>query len=52
VNGARSTPVPGDERYPLFIAEAGNKGHIAEDDFDELYAHHKLVERVEKTKRA
>jgi hypothetical protein len=42
-NGA---PLPGDEFYPLFIAEAGNKGHITEDEFSQLYAHHKLVERA------
>jgi Protein of unknown function (DUF3631) len=40
------TPLPGDELYPLFIAEAGNKGLITEDEFSELYEHHKPVERA------
>lgn len=39
-----STPLPGDELYPLFIAEAGNREHITEQEFSELYEHHKLVE--------
>jgi hypothetical protein len=40
-----ATPLPGDELYPLFIAEAGNNGHVTEVEFSELLAHHRLVER-------
>lgn len=41
-----TAPFPGDELYPLFLAEAGNKGHIDDDEFSRLYEHHKLVERA------
>jgi hypothetical protein len=41
-----SRSLPGDELYPLFIAEAGNRAHITEQEFSELYEHHKLVERA------
>jgi Protein of unknown function (DUF3631) len=39
-------PLLGDELYPLMLAEAGRAGHITEDEFSELYAVHKLVERA------
>jgi hypothetical protein len=45
-SGDEGTPLPGDELYPLFLAEAGNHGHITENEFSELYAHHKLIERA------
>jgi len=51
-NHTNGTPLPGDEFYPLFLAEAGNAGHIAEDEFSELYAHHKLVERARRARSA
>ena len=39
-------PLPGDEMYPLFIADAGNKGHVTEEEFSELCALHKVVEQA------
>jgi hypothetical protein len=39
------TPVIGDEMYPILLAEAGNGGHITEEEFSELYALHKWLER-------
>ena len=35
--------------YPLFIADAGNNGHITECEFEELPDLHKLVEKAKRT---
>jgi Protein of unknown function (DUF3631) len=51
-NQASGTPLAGDEFYPLFLAETGNKGHITEDEFSERYACHKLVELVRDARTA
>jgi len=46
-NGTKAErPLPGDEFYPLALADAGRAGHITQEEFSELYAHHKLVEKA------
>jgi hypothetical protein len=40
-NGA--SPRLGDEWFPLLLAEAGNHGHLTEDEFTERFALHRLV---------
>jgi AAA domain len=37
-------PLLGDEMYPILLADAGKNGHLAENEFFELYELHKLVE--------
>lgn len=49
---SKGRPLPGDEFYPLSIADAGKAGHLTEDEFSELYAHHKLVERAREARAA
>ncbi len=41
-------PFLGDELYPLLLAEAGQRGHVFEDEFTAAYALHRLVERSRK----
>lgn len=36
--------------YPLLLVEAGNKGHITEAEFSELYVLHEHVERARKAR--
>jgi hypothetical protein len=43
---ASSDLVPGDEFYPLLLADTGNNGQITEDEFSARHACHKLVERA------
>jgi hypothetical protein len=38
-------PRLGDPMYPVALAEAGNGGLITEDEFNQLYSMHKLIER-------
>jgi AAA domain len=38
-------PRLGDPMYPVALAEAGNDGVITEDEFNQLYSLHKLIER-------
>ena len=45
-------PFPGDDLYPLFLAEAANKGYVTGDEFAGLHEHHKLVERAREARTA
>jgi len=44
-DGPAMPPRLGDPMYPVALAEAGNGGLITEDEFSQLYALHKLIER-------
>jgi hypothetical protein len=49
---ADRTPVPGDEMYPVLVAEAGNHGAVTEQEFSELYGLHKVIERAREARTA